>query len=39
MSGIIKPFVRHLYGARIVAGFTANGIALKQRAEARTKSS
>jgi hypothetical protein len=39
MSGIIKPFVRRLYGARIVAGFTANGIALKQRAEARTKSS
>lgn len=35
MSGIIEPFVRRLYGARIVAGFTANGMALKKRAEAR----
>ncbi len=34
MSGIIKPMVRRRYGARIVAGFTANGSALKRRAEA-----
>ena len=34
MSGIIKPLVRRLYAVRIVAGFTANGVALKRRAEA-----
>ena len=39
MSGIIKPFVRRLYAARIIAGFTANGVALKQRAEAMAGSS
>ena len=34
MSGFIKPIVKWKYGAKIVAGFTANGMALKKRAEA-----
>jgi hypothetical protein len=34
-SGILAPFVRRVYGGRIVAGFTANGLALKRRAEVR----
>jgi len=33
-SGVLAPFVRRIYGHRIVAGFTANGLALKRRAEA-----
>jgi hypothetical protein len=33
MSGLISPLVRRKYGALIIAGFTANGIALKKRAE------
>ncbi len=33
MSGIIKPIVKWKYGTKIVAGFDANGIALKKRAE------
>lgn len=33
MAGLLAPLVRRLYGARIVAGFTANGVALKRRAE------
>lgn len=35
MSGPISPLVRALYRRRIVAGFTANGLALKRRAEGR----
>ena len=34
-SGVLAPFVRRVYGRRIVVGFTANGLALKRRAEAR----
>ena len=34
-SGILAPIVRMLYRRRITGGFTANGIALKKRAEAR----
>jgi len=37
MSGLLSPFTRLVYGKRIVAGFTANGIALKARAEAMAK--
>lgn len=33
ISGLFSPLVLRKFGARIVAGFTANGIALKQRAE------
>jgi len=33
LSGLLSPLVQRQYGARIVAGFTANGIALKRRAE------
>ena len=33
-SGILAPVVRRFYGRRIIDGFTANGLALKQRAEA-----
>jgi hypothetical protein len=32
-SGILSPLVRRLYSLRIVTGFTANGMALKKRAE------
>jgi hypothetical protein len=32
-SGVLSPLVRRLYGRRIVTGFTANGLALKRRAE------
>ncbi|NQT71814.1 MAG: SRPBCC domain-containing protein [Chloroflexi bacterium] len=35
-AGLISPIVRRKFGAKIIAGFTANGIALKKRAEART---
>ena len=34
-GGILAPVVRRVYGRRIVIGFTANGLALKRRAEAR----
>jgi hypothetical protein len=34
-SGILAPMVRMLYRRRIVTGFTANGVALKKRAERR----
>jgi hypothetical protein len=34
-SGILAPVVRRVYGRRIVLGFTANGLALKRRAEGR----
>jgi hypothetical protein len=34
-AGILAPVVRRIYGRRIVLGFTANGLALKRRAEAR----
>ncbi len=34
-SGILAPVVRRLYARRIIEGFTANGLALKHRAEAR----
>jgi hypothetical protein len=34
-AGLLAPVVRRVYGRRIVAGFIANGLALKQRAEAR----
>lgn len=33
-AGILAPLVRLLYRRRIITGFTANGLALKQRAEA-----
>lgn len=33
MSGLFKPLMRRVYGARILEGFTANGRALKRRAE------
>jgi hypothetical protein len=33
-SGVLAPVVRLVYGQRIVTGFTANGQALKTRAEA-----
>jgi len=33
-SGIFAPLVRRLYARRIIEGFTANGLALKKRAEA-----
>lgn len=33
-SGVLAPVVRCVYGRRIVEGFTANGRALKRRAEA-----
>ena len=32
-SGLLSPIVRYKYGAKIIAGFTANGLALKKRAE------
>jgi hypothetical protein len=32
-SGVLAPVVRLVYGRRIVTGFTANGRALKRRAE------
>jgi len=32
-SGIFSPIVRRLYAQRIITGFTANGLALKKRAE------
>jgi hypothetical protein len=32
-SGVLSPLVRLLYGRRIFNGFTANGLALKKRAE------
>ncbi len=34
-SGILAPLVRRLYARRITEGFTANGLALRRRAEAR----
>ncbi len=34
-SGILAPVVRRLYARRIIEGFTANGLALKRRAESR----
>lgn len=34
-AGFISPIVRRKFGAKIIAGFTANGMALKKRAEAR----
>jgi hypothetical protein len=39
MSGIISPIVRLFYASKIVEGFTANGIALKRRAEQFAKES
>ena len=33
MSGLLSPFVRRKFGARVIAGFTVNGLALKKRAE------
>jgi hypothetical protein len=33
MAGLLSPLVQRQFGARIIAGFTANGIALKKRAE------
>jgi hypothetical protein len=33
-SGVLAPIVRLVYGRRIILGFTANGLALKRRAEA-----
>lgn len=33
-AGILAPLVRRFYARRITEGFTANGLALKQRAEA-----
>ncbi len=33
MSGSDSPAIRNEFGAKIIAGFTANGIALKKRAE------
>ncbi len=32
-AGLLSPVVRHIFGRRIIAGFTANGLALKRRAE------
>jgi len=34
-SGIFSPLVRRFYSQRIINGFTANGLALKERAEAQ----
>ena len=34
MSGLVSPLIHWKFGSKIVAGFTANGIALKKRAEA-----
>ena len=34
MSGLLSPLIRWKFGSKIIAGFTANGIALKKRAEA-----
>ncbi len=39
MSGRHSPSIRKEFGNMIIAGFTANGIALKKRAEAFAKSS
>jgi hypothetical protein len=33
LSGIVSPIVRWKFGSRILAGFEANGMALKKRAE------
>ena len=33
-SGLLSPLIRWKFGSKIIAGFTANGIALKKRAEA-----
>lgn len=33
LCGVMAPFVKWHFGARILAGFTANGVALKQRVE------
>ncbi len=34
MCGLLAPFVQRRFGQRILGGFTANGLALKKRAEA-----
>jgi len=38
MSGILSPIVRLTYGSKIINGFTANGMALKKRAESHNMS-